>query len=416
MTDERTPRADDAGVPEHEPEVTEAVTTDVDPVATEAATAAAAADADGPVIEDLGPAVATDTTAVLAPRAPTRRFGALKDIGVGIAAVGTKELRGRMRGRRAFVVLTVYLVLLAGFAWMVESIQEQSMGAGFGGAFFASAQIGRNLFIALLMLETLLVLFLAPAFTAGAISLEREKQTLDLLATTPISSLAIVLGKLFSALVYVFLLILASVPLVALVFTFGGVSPDDVLRGYLVLVGTTIGLGAIGLFASALLKRTQAATVMTYFAVLGVTLGASFIFVFWGVMTDWRVQGGARANESLFDSLQRRPPEALLYLNPFVAQSDVICGTETGFGTFCSIVGAVTDRQLVGFAQPGEVDGGVDAEQFGVLRDSYWPRSLAAWLTLAVILVLASVQLVTPTRRWRLRLPRPRRRPAGSPA
>ena len=38
-----------------------------------------------------------------------------------------------------------------------------------------------------------------PASTAGAISLEREKQTLDLLVTTPISSLAIVLGKLLSA-------------------------------------------------------------------------------------------------------------------------------------------------------------------------------------------------------------------------
>ena len=50
------------------------------------------------------------------------------------------------------------------------------------------------------MLETLLVAFLAPASTAGAISLEREKQTLELLAATPISSLAIVIGKLLSAL------------------------------------------------------------------------------------------------------------------------------------------------------------------------------------------------------------------------
>ena len=38
----------------------------------------------------------------------------------GIAAVGVKELRGRMRGRRAFVNLTLYLALLTGFGWMVE--------------------------------------------------------------------------------------------------------------------------------------------------------------------------------------------------------------------------------------------------------------------------------------------------------
>jgi ABC-type transport system involved in multi-copper enzyme maturation permease subunit len=101
-----------------------------------------------------------------------------------------------MRGRRAFVILTIYLVLLGGFAWMVELIMERTYSSGFGGsAAFASAQIGQVIFAALLMLETLQVVFLAPAATAGAISLEREKRTLELLVVTPISSLAIVLGS-----------------------------------------------------------------------------------------------------------------------------------------------------------------------------------------------------------------------------
>ena len=125
-------------------------------------------------------------------------------------------------------------------------------------ATFATAQIGRRSSSALLLLETLLVMFLAPAFTAGAISLEREKQTIDMLITTPISSLAIVLGKLFSALTYVFLLIFASIPLTALVFVFGGVAPEDVVKGYVMLLVTAIGLGCIGLFCSALFRRTQA--------------------------------------------------------------------------------------------------------------------------------------------------------------
>ena len=42
--------------------------------------------------------------------------------------------------------------------------------------------------------------------------MEREKQTMDLLAATPISSLAIVLGKLLSALSWILLLLLASIP------------------------------------------------------------------------------------------------------------------------------------------------------------------------------------------------------------
>ena len=46
-----------------------------------------------------------------------------------------------MRGRRAFVILTIYLVLLGGFAWMVELIMERSLSdSGFGGS--AGTRVG----------------------------------------------------------------------------------------------------------------------------------------------------------------------------------------------------------------------------------------------------------------------------------
>jgi ABC-2 type transport system permease protein len=354
----------------------------------------------------------------------TRRFGrprlgvrdGLRSAFAGFTAIGVKELRGRMRGRRAFVILTVYLLLLATFAWMMEMILEQRFGRGLAGsAAFASAQIGAGIFTALLMLETLLVVALAPAFTAGAISLEREKQTLDLLATTPISSLSIVVGKLLSALTYLFILIFASIPMTAVVFVFGGVSPDDVVRGYVVLFATAIGLGSVGLFFSALMKRTQAATIATYFGVLFVTLGSFFIFYFWNTMSD----GSGTIGRG---PLQGRPPEALVYLNPYYAQADVICGVENGFGDWCSQIAYVTDRSMFGGpfepipqTVPGAgIDTGVGraivndvvgAQPFGVVRDSFWPKSAISWLVLSVVLLFGSVQLVSPTRRWRPRLP-----------
>ena len=85
----------------------------------------------------------------------------------GIAAIGVKELRGRMRGRRAFVILTIYLLLLAGFALMIETLVERNYQTGFGGqSAFASAAIGQGIFAALLMLMTLQVVFLAASSTA----------------------------------------------------------------------------------------------------------------------------------------------------------------------------------------------------------------------------------------------------------
>jgi len=383
------------------------------------------------------------TVGLAALRSGTQRLGGSLS---GMAAIGSKELRGRMRGRRAFAFLTFYLTVLSGFVWMLETLQAQAVSnSGFGSsAAFASTQIGTTVFAGLLFLETLLVTFLAPAFTTGAISQEREKQTIDLLVATPISSLSIVLGKLFSALAWVFILVIASIPLTGIVFVFGGVAPEDLVRGYIVLIVDAIGLGCIGLFFSALLRRTLAATVATYFVVLSVTLGATFV---WGFLTATNTQVEQVQPDGSFSVTRRAPPEAILWFNPFVADVDVLCPTGTGSNGFCSIISTITNAEATGplsqiparavpaiqvnpgrkFVQPdGTVvfqpvpgpafdnSGAVAPAVLEPARDLYWPRSAAAWLVLSAILVLASVNLVSPTRRWRPRLPvalrMPRRR------
>ncbi len=358
----------------------------------------------------------------------------------GISAIIVKELRGRMRGRRAFIVVTIHVLLLAVFAWMLLRLQEESFRSlsSFGGqATYASANIGRGIFLGLLMLQTLMVAVLAPAATAGAISSEREHQTLDLLAVTPISSLAIVLGKLFSALAWVFILILSSIPITALVFVFGGVAPDDVIRGYAVLFATVIGLGSVGIFFSALTRRTGASTGLTFVTTLALVIGSFFVWVF--------MTGTGEVSEN---GLRRQPPEAILYLNPFVAQADVICGTEDGaFGGTCGLISTIVQtpqdelfppdvvpakpEPMPGVQEPAGVEfdvndrsgvpfvgrggGVVDADVAALaaadsFRDRFWPKTVLSFLFLALVLTLASVQYVTPTRRWRPSLPGPVRR------
>jgi len=366
----------------------------------------------------------------------------------GITAIGVKELRGRMRGKRAFISITVYVILVAGFAWMVGRILEENaqnqiaFNPGFN-ATIQSASIGRGIFIALMVLQTLMILVLAPASTAGTISSEREKQTLDLLAVTPISSVAIVVGKLLSALTWVFVLILASIPVTALVFVYGGVAPDDVIRGYTMLFVTAIAFGALGTFFSSLVRRSGAATGLTFVAVLVSTVGLSFIWVF--------------MNATATSVFAKRPPEALFYLNPFVAQADVACGAEGSGSSWCGIIDTITGTfgdfgvpvpgddgvfekgavpvavPAVGFARgPLVIDtvgvndvvvndrvvGDVIAgDPLAAGRDRYWPRSALTLMLLAVGFTAAAVQLVTPTRRWRPRLPGiPRRRRTGRSA
>jgi ABC-type transport system involved in multi-copper enzyme maturation permease subunit len=379
----------------------------------------------------------------------------------GIVAIGVKELRGRMRGRRAFVIVTIYLTLLAVFALMVERIIEAQFSSGFGSSSaFASAAIGQGIFAATLMLMTLQVAFLAPSSTAGAISLEREKQTLELLVTTPISAFAIVIGKLLSALIYVFLLIAASIPLMAAVFVFGGVGPEDIVKGYIVLIVAAISLGSFGILCSSVVKRTTAATAITIFGVLAITIGTIFILGFWQAVSGFDNNGNRKPGP-----FGIRAPAPLAWVNPFMAEADVLCGTETSFGGgWCGIVqtlvpsndgvvfpndptqpvplpvpampipekgfvpgagaGVVMNGMIVADNGMviGRVDGGgpaadvaIDPNQpFGVRKDTLWTRSVLTWLGMSAVFILLSVQAVSPTRRWRLRrAPRPPKAPSA---
>lgn len=196
--------------------------------------------------------------------------------------VALKELRGRMRGPRAFIVMTGYLCLVGGFTSLLymttiaaANVTTNQLNGG---------QIGRNLFAGVIAIELFLVTFIAPAFTAGAISGERERQTYDLLKTTLLPEGHFVMGKLFSALAYVFLLLLAAIPLQSLSFILGGTDLPDMVIALVTLFVTSIFLGTMGIYFSARLKRTLPASIATYGLALGVVIGTIVLLgIFLGI-------------------------------------------------------------------------------------------------------------------------------------
>lgn len=353
------------------------------------------------------------------------RLPRLREFGWSVTTIMVKELRSRFRGRRAFVIITVYLGVLALIAYGVYAVvapQAQTQ-AQFGGGFAnASATIGQAIFLLLSFFQLLLVGFIAPAFTAGAISLEREKQTLDLLVTTPMRPGGIIVGKLLAALAFVGLMIVAAVPISGLVLMYGGASIDDIVRQQVVLLVTALGLGAIGLFWSALIKRTQAATVLTYVTVLGLVVGTTMVFIFWSVLS-------TRDADNQFGT-PRLAPEQLLWANPAVAMIDVVASTELGgFGAFSSLMSLLQGGGTSGVVCEGDtcfqsdVGGGVVAigpdgrkqvvdcppnARCGVagndqavfqpqpVRGHFWPRFVVSFAGISLLLTLASMRLVVP--------------------
>ncbi len=183
--------------------------------------------------------------------------------------VALKELRGRMRGARAFVVLTVYIFLMSAFTVLLYAIYSASAEITLN---TTGGVIGKLIFGGVVAIELFLVCFIAPAFTAGAISGERERRTYHLLRTTLLSARRLVFGKLVAALTYIFLLLLVAVPLQSMAFLMGGVTIEEVLLSVELLVVTAIGYGTVGIFFSAVTKRTLNASVLTYALALVMTV------------------------------------------------------------------------------------------------------------------------------------------------
>jgi ABC-2 type transport system permease protein len=194
--------------------------------------------------------------------------------------VTVKELRSRMRGRRAFVVLTIHLLLVSGLITLVYLAYASAASRPFGPD---SRQAGKVIFFTIVMMQGFLVVFIAPAFTAGAISGEKERQTYDLLRTTLLSANAFVLGKLVSALSYVFLLIFALIPLQSIAFLLGGVDLTELLITQLVIAVSAVTFALMGLYFSSAMRSTLAASVTTFSTALLVTAGIP-VFV---LLTGW---------------------------------------------------------------------------------------------------------------------------------
>ena len=201
-------------------------------------------------------------------------------------AVLTKEMRTRMRGSRASVVISVYLLILSSIgAWMIYS-QQQELRSGFNAS--AASDIGRQTFIVLSMLQLFLVVFIVPGLTGPAIAGERDRQTLDLLLSTQVSALWIVLGKILASLSYIFLLLLAALPLFSMAFLFGGVSPGQIALAFVISLVSALTLGAIGVFLSVLIRRGPTATVLAYAVTFLLLIGTPVLSIFISMSIDPR--------------------------------------------------------------------------------------------------------------------------------
>ena len=222
--------------------------------------------------------------------------------------VTVKELRGRMRRGRAYIIITIYLIMMSVLVGLVYlGLASTANNVGNSG----SAQaVGKVVFGIVVGVEMMMVCFVAPALTAGAVSSERERQTYDLLRTTLLPTRSLVLGKLTSALSFLLLLLVVGFPLQALASLFGGVAIEEVLVAFLLLAVSALTFSAIGLLVSSLMKSTLASTVISYVAAIIVVFGEPTLI---GIALSFMSMLSGLVYTSSLAPFQVKILEALLY-------------------------------------------------------------------------------------------------------
>lgn len=221
-----------------------------------------------------------------------------------------KELRSRMRGPRAFVLMSIYLLVLSGAVLLLYMAMASNTSSNIG----AGREIGKALFLMIGVVALIQVCLITPSLTSGSIAGERERQSYDLLIASPLSSWQIIWGKLASALAFALLLVLSVLPLMAMAFLFGGVSLTELLIALIGLLVTCVSYASIGIFWSAVMRSPLSATSFALGSVLLFLVGLPFLIVIFG-MIFWQNALNPLSQSVFFTHLAR----LALATHPFIA-------------------------------------------------------------------------------------------------
>jgi ABC-2 type transport system permease protein len=222
-----------------------------------------------------------------------------------------KELRQRMRERRGWVLPSLYLIVLGAvvtFAYFVTTSER-------GAASTQGSTVGVVLFLTLAYSQLALLLLLAPIFSAGSITIEKEQRTLASLLTSLLTSGQIWWGKFVSSLLFVLLLLVTSLPVLSMAFAFGGIGPWEIFSATLTTVIILACMSAIGLYCSSAFQRSVHATAVSYATVIAISVVTAIFFFVRLAMYESAHQQGAAAGHTWYDiPWHIRAP---MYVNPF---------------------------------------------------------------------------------------------------
>lgn len=178
--------------------------------------------------------------------------------------------------KRDLIVRCVYLGLLTG----IVLIAILSSGNRYTGevSFSTLTQTSSAIFRQMSLVQLALVAMLAPIFTAGAITQEKDNQTYDILLATPLSNAQIVLGSLLSRLFFIVALLISGIPIFSVTQIFGGVAISAIAASFGIAAATAFVTGALAMAIATFKVGTRRTIFSFYLAIV--------VFLVGGILLD----------------------------------------------------------------------------------------------------------------------------------
>jgi len=252
-------------------------------------------------------------------------------------------VQGGSRRMRHFYIRAGYLaimivVLLVALAGNEQTLREMAKRGAEAFTIVSFGQVG-------------LICLLTPIFMAGAIAQEANPRTWDILLTTPLNAMQIVLGNLFGRLFFVLALLLSTLPLFSITQYFGGVPGRSIFTSYAIATSSALIVAAIAVTLSVTRTAGRRAVFVFYVTVV------MYLFVTYALDAWLRgnTTGGAGGLTTIMTPLNPfLALESLLYTNryqPHEVTGDSSFVTRMWFGrpvaTLCWLGGVLSVTLIV---------------------------------------------------------------------
>ncbi len=182
-----------------------------------------------------------------------------------IWAIFKKEIKTYFTSPIAYVIITVFLVLIGFFFYsLIWFFNSQSLQLAQNQYYYQQLNINQMVYSPLFQNMSIILLLMIPLLTMRLFSEEKKINTDELLYTCPISINQIILGKYFASLFVLLAMLLLTGILSIFTFSYGNPELVPILNGYLGLFLMGAAFIAIGIFFSSLTENQIVAAILTF--------------------------------------------------------------------------------------------------------------------------------------------------------